>query len=246
MLSEPVVDFGDQVVQISEKIDGTNARIIVLPPTTGHWGNWVIGSRENLLTCSRDWFLNPELGIVNELADVANELTVASKASDPVRVYFFEVYGGTVNGWKNYTRDKTAFGHRLFDVIEFSNELFRSMMVSSREDIASWRNRGGQPFVSWDKFLEISQETNLVRAPSVERRFPAEDMPTSLRDALDWMTELLPDGSEATLGPDAVGCAEGIVLKSHDRKVTAKMRFQDYENTLRRLAKERLRAGLVE
>jgi hypothetical protein len=245
MLSEPVIDFGDQPVQISEKIDGTNARIVILPD---QW-TWAIGSRENLLSCAENWIHNPELGIVAELAGTATELYDYHyrQGIEEVRVYFFEVYGGRIGqNFMHYSTDKTVFGHRLFDVIEFSDELFKETMSHSREDVAGWRERGNQPFVGWDRFLEISQEANLVRAPIIERRQAGEDIPTSLQDALDWMREFLLDGSGAKLDPSALGQPEGIVLKSHDRKVTAKLRIQDYESTLRRQAKERLKAGLVE
>lgn len=247
MLSEPVIDFGDQMVQVSEKIDGTNARIVVLPPSPGFWPHWAIGSRENLLSCSGDWFINPELGIVEELAETAERLRSLARLGDPVRVYFFEVYGGDIGqNAKQYTKDKTAFGHRLFDVIEFDDELFMKTMSHSREEISGWRQRGNQPFVGWHDFLAISQELNLVRAPVIDRRWESENLPVRLQDALDWMTELLPGGTEAKLNWDAQGRAEGVVLKSHNRGVTAKLRFQDYESTLRRQARERLRAGVVE
>jgi hypothetical protein len=236
MLSEPTIDFGNQPVQISEKIDGTNARINVLP---GHW-SWVIGSRENLLTCSENWIHNPELGIAAQLADVAAELYQYqySQGIDKVRVYFFEVYGGRVgSNWKQYNKSGELFGHRLFDVIEFDDELFTKTMSHSREEISGWRERGNQPFVAWDEFLAISQEANLVRVPVIERRFASEDLPSTLSGTLRLLNELIPDGTAAKLEYEALGRAEGVVLKSHDRKVTAKLRFQDYENTLRRLAK---------
>ncbi len=244
VLSEPTVDFGGQVVQISEKIDGTNARVVVMPD-----GRFVIGSRENLLSCSEDWFKNLDLGIVEELWETASDLAGQGAVgdTDPVRVYFFEVYGGNIGqNAKQYTTDKKQFGHRLFDVIEFSDEKFDEVMGMEREQIASWRDQGGQPFVGWDDFLEISQDTNLLRAPVIERRFPSGDIPQRLHMTLEWMKELLPGGSEAKLDWAGLGRAEGVVLKSHDRKITAKLRFQDYENTLRRIEKDRLRQGLVE
>jgi hypothetical protein len=71
-------------------------------------------------------------------------------------------------------------------------------------------------------------------------------LPKSLQDTVEWMRELLPGGSEARVDMSGQGRAEGVVLKSHDRKITAKLRFEDYEKTLRRVEKERLKAGLVE
>jgi hypothetical protein len=245
MLSEPTVDFGGQVVQISEKIDGTNARIIVMPD-----GRFVIGSRENLLSCSEDWFKNPELGIVEELWDTAMDLAggfMDCDDLDPVYVYFFEVYGGNIGqNAKQYTTDKKNFDHRLFDVIKFSGELFTDLMGLGREEIAYWRDHGRQPFLGWDEFLAVSQEMNLVRAPVADRRFPADMLPKNLQHTVEWMRELLPGGSEARVDMSGQGRAEGVVLKSHDRRITAKLRFEDYEKTLRRIEKDRLKAGLVE
>jgi hypothetical protein len=46
----------------TEKVDGTNGRIIVLPD-----GNWIIGSREELLHARGDVIANPALGIATAL-----------------------------------------------------------------------------------------------------------------------------------------------------------------------------------
>lgn len=231
--SKPV-DFGGQLVSVTEKIDGTNARIIVFPD-----GHFVIGSRENLLACNRDWILNPELGIVKELWDTASELASLTTFSDSnaVRVYFFEVYGGKINGWKNYATSGEKFGHRLFDVIEFPEDMFTEVMSRSREDISSWRQHGNQPFVGWDRMLEIVQETNLQRVPTIDYRTnPTHLKFHTLQSTLETLESWFPSGTEAALESWAQNRPEGVVFKSlNNPRVTAKLRFQDYIATIKRL-----------
>lgn len=235
--SKPL-DFKGQLAQVTEKIDGTNGRIVVFPD-----GKFVIGSRENLLACSEDWFLNPELGIVKELWGTATELASMATLTDGigVRVYFFEVYGGKINGWKNYTKSE-KFGHRLFDVIEFRDEQFIEQMYRTREDIASWRQHGGQPFVGWDRMLEVAQETNLQRVPTIEHGMDPQGVAfEGLENTLETLEDWFPGGSAAVLESGVQGRPEGVVFKSLDGGSRAKLRFQDYESTIKRLEAARVR-----
>lgn len=231
------IDFGGQRVQVTEKIDGTNGRIIFLPASSGQ--DWVIGSREDLLSCSEDHMINPTLGIVDVLKPLADEIHNVHMdlrfEMSAVRVYFFEVYGGNVGqNAKQYTTDRSLFGARLFDVIEFSPELFAETMSYERESIAGWRDRGGQPFLGHDDFLHVSQETNMHRVPVLDAGFDGKLLPCTFSGAQLVLDTWLPRGSEALLDMKAPGRPEGVVLKSHDRKITAKMRFVDYESTIRR------------
>ena len=237
--SKPV-DFGGQLVSVTEKIDGTNARIIVFPNK-----RFVIGSRENLLACNRDWILNPEFGIVKELWDTASDLASQASLEDLfVRVYFFEVYGGRVGQeWKSYNKSGETFGHRMFDVIELSDELTTELMSQPREHIASWRQHGGQPFVGWDRMLEIAQEANLQRVPTIEHRIDPRGIAfDGLQHTLTTLEGWFPGGSEAVLESGAQNRPEGVVFKSlNNPRVTAKLRFQDYRGTIRRLEAAKLK-----
>ncbi|WP_236142941.1 RNA ligase family protein [Nostoc sp. CMAA1605] len=67
-LLEETVTFDGEVI-LTEKVDGTNSRIILLPD-----GNYVLGSREELLFAKGDLIGNPALGIVNSLKGVADLL----------------------------------------------------------------------------------------------------------------------------------------------------------------------------
>ncbi len=55
---------------------------------------------------------------------------------------------------------------------------------------------------------------------------------------MEFLRKFLP-GTLAPLDASAGGAAEGIVLRTEDRSVIAKARFQDYERTFRsRIAEE--------
>ena len=61
------------------------------------------------------------------------------------------------------------------------------------------------------------------------------------------------DQTLAALDSGALGRSEGVVFKSHDRKVTAKLRFADYTSTIKRMefyarteAKKRDKDAVVE
>ncbi|MEU7933598.1 RNA ligase family protein [Micromonospora echinofusca] len=108
LLAECVAFTGP--VTLTEKVDGTNARIVVLPD-----GAYLVGSREELLCARGDLIGNPALGIVDALRDVAERLSVAATA-DRVTVFYLEVYGGRVTAAsRQYTAERQV-GHRLFDV----------------------------------------------------------------------------------------------------------------------------------
>lgn len=243
MLQEDqTVDFsGGQRIQVTEKIDGTNARIIVFPQRREFRQAWVIGSREDLLACDEDAMPNNSLGIVDALSAVATHIHTSRPASDfdKVRVYYFEVYGGNVGkAARQYAGDKTRVGYRLFDIMEYKSAQFDEVMGMSREQISIWRDRGNQPFLGWDDYLAVVQDVNLIRVPVLDASFSTSLMPTTFAGAQHLMGEWLgEDGgyTQAALDSGAQGRPEGVVFKSHDRKVTAKLRFADYASTVRRL-----------
>ena len=94
------VVFDGMQVDVTEKIDGTNARIIIPPSGCGAP---LIGSRNELLAYLDDVLFNPAQGIVEVLAGLAGEVRHRSVRSE-YAVVFGEVFGGKVSsGSKNYS-----------------------------------------------------------------------------------------------------------------------------------------------
>ena len=220
LLPEPI-EFPGQVVA-TEKVDGTNGRIVLLPS-----GEYVIGSREELLHARGDIIANPMLGIVDALAPIAETL---DPPAEGIAVYFLEVYGGRKisKASKQYSGTGQV-GARLFDVASIPME----MLTWTRERLAAWRENGGQTFLPEDELVEAAFVAALDWVPRLTAVAPG-DLPTGLAQTRTFLGELLPL-TYVALDADAGCLPEGIVFRALDRSVISKARFQDYDRTLRKL-----------
>lgn len=207
----------DLPVILREKVDGVNARIAKYPS-----GLYLIGSREELLYARGDIIGNPQLGIVDALKPIAARLP----SCDVLTIFYLEVYGGTVTkGSKQYTGNK-AVGWRLFDIATIPELDILKMPI---EQIASWRDNGGQTFHCERDLREASSELSIPLAPLIG----ISSIPSTLEDTHAWMKSMI-TVTNAALDSGAVGRPEGIVARAPDRSKIAKLRFEDYERTLRK------------
>jgi hypothetical protein len=230
VLGEEHVVFppGSEVVA-TEKINGTNARIILTPD-----GQWLIGSREAWLSAKGDLIANPAEGIVDALCGMAETVLykrqrrpVGIRVSD-ILVLYAEVYGDRISGWQQYVGRNRGAGFRLFDamVLNPEDEVFRW----PREKIAGWRSRGGQPFLNRNSLSVVAHQYDLPMVPLLFK-VPAEQIPETLLDMQYFMSSYR--ATQATLD-GTIGKSEGMVLRTPGRDVIAKARFEDYHRSLRR------------
>lgn len=205
----------------TEKVDGTNARVILLPD-----GNWLIGSREDLLTSCGDLIHNPVLGIVDTLRDFADHALDAAEVDwDAMVVLYLEVYGSKqLPAWKHYGTGEASY--RLFDMATVPLDL----LTWDIEKIASWRQNGGQHFFD-EQTLQAAVSVYGVDLTPRLFEIPASDLPSDIEGMRTFM-EPYRTTRVATSGDG--GLNEGIVLRSIDRSVITKARFQDYDRTLKR------------
>ncbi|MGI5274710.1 RNA ligase family protein [Nonomuraea sp. CA-218870] len=205
----------------TEKVDGTNGRIILLPD-----GEWLIGSREDLLTASGDIVHNPALGIVDALRPVAEKAaTIGVGGFGEMLVFYLEVYGSKqLPAWKHYGAGEPA--HRLFDVASIPDDMF----AWDIDRIASWRQHGGQDFASERVLNELAERIGVDVTPRLFE-IDGADLPADIEGMRRFM-----DGYRSTLVATSgePGLNEGIVLRAPDRSVISKARFQDYDRTLKR------------
>lgn len=215
---------GDLVA--TEKVDGTNSRLIFLPDKM-----YIIASREELLYARGDLIGNDELGIVTATKALAEQLAVplASRDLPIVTVIYLEVYGGDfAKGCKQYT-SKEEYGYRMFDLIHFSNGRFFELMGWPVEKFSGWRERGGQPYVGEDELQNFSHRWNVPLTP----RISVGPVPLSIDDTLAYLKASIAK-SQCTLDATAPGMPEGLVIRKADRSLIAKLRFEDYERTIRK------------
>ncbi len=215
------VDFASSALYVTEKIDGTNARLTLLPMTFDR--GFLIGSREEWLTCEGDRVANPSLGIVETVMPLAE---VFSPAVDLITVYG-EVYGGKINGGKQYSGEgRTMF--RAFDVSIVPADVLRGLLEYPLDKIARWREGGGQPFLNVADLHEFCAR-GISTVPSIPF---SGGMPVGLDSTAAWLGSMAYE-SRCALDNDAGNKAEGVVVRSFGRSLIAKLRHEDYTRTLK-------------
>jgi hypothetical protein len=225
-LTEELTTFAgitpDEEVYLTEKVDGTNGRIVLLPD-----GDYFIGSREELLYAKGDRIQNPALNIVETLQPLAEQLTDGSFFVG-IHTLYLEVYGGKIGGQAKQYSGTGRISCRLFDVSYASVRV----LDKPREEIASWRDGGGQDWFSVKLLGEISEQHTIPLVPYLEVD-NGEDLPKSVQDMYGLLLAEIPE-TRVGLDDKAGGKPEGLVLRTADRSRIAKARFQDYERTLKR------------
>lgn len=219
-LVEQATAFTGEVL-LTEKVDGTNSRICRLPG-----GDWFIGSREELLTARGDRVHNPALGIVAALRELADGLKVEDTGQ--IAVFYLETYGGRIGGQARQYSGQGLVGYRMFDLAFVSPEV----LGWDRARISAWRENGGQSFADETTLASAASLAGIELTPRLAS-LEADTLPTTLEQTHTWLRETLP-ATLVGLDAAALGRAEGIVLRTTDRAVIAKARFQDYERTLKR------------
>ncbi len=228
----PVARFHG-TVELTEKIDGTNARVIILPDCTT-----IVGSREELLWARGDLIPNPQLRIVETLRnlDVPNlaALKLASSHGRIVTVYG-EVYGADVGpAGKRYAGSTGASGFRVFDVCTAPTEY----LAWDAESAARWRQQGGQQYFSSVAIDAIANSLGVGRVPYLSFT-EAEKLPKTISETAEWLERYVPRSRASLRAHDDLTDVrpEGIVLRGVDstnqRRLLAKARFEDYARTLR-------------
>jgi hypothetical protein len=220
----------DGAAIVTEKVDGTSGRVICCPD-----GTMIVGSREELLWARGDLIENTTLRIVESVKPYMENIRAQSYPNiNKIVVHFFEVYGAKVSpgkASKNYTAGD-ATGCRLFDVAVLVDSTWQKVMAMDRSEISHWREGGGQHFVSMEVLREASFLTSMPCVPN--RGFCTP--PATIDEAVQLMREYWE--SKCPLDTGLSGHCEGIVIRSSDRKKIAKLRFEDYEKTIK--ARERV------
>lgn len=205
-------------VQVTEKVDGANGRIVFCPG-----GGFVIGSRSEFLTGEGDLIANPAEDIVKALEGPASRIDMTG--SD-IAVAYLEVYGSKGAAARQYGNGNTV-SCRLFDVAFIPV----NALDGSRSKISGWRDRGGQSFADTSELPEWAARLGVGTVPLIMET-DAIRLPMGLTDTEDWLRGVIPH-TKVALDDTARGRPEGVVIRSHDRSRIAKMRFEDYARTRR-------------
>lgn len=227
LLENQQVAFGDAPLVLTEKIDGTNARIIA----TGD--DYLIGSREHLLHARGDRVWNPAQGIVEVVKPIGERLCEKVSVSEDIYVVYCEVFGSKIGaGSKAYT-GHGAVGVRLFDVKRFASGTILDLLAKGADEIAALRDRdadGGQ----WESELGLPGWAMACHVPLAPRLDAPQPIPVGgVAETALWLAHVVPERSVARLDEDTKGGPEGVVVRTSDRRLIAKLRIEDYQKTLR-------------
>lgn len=215
----------------TEKLNGSNARIILFLDK-GQW-RFVIGSRETLLYTNGDFLLREEYSIVETLQITAERLQrqkVCELNENAITTFYFEVFGDSSQPEsKNYSSFHGP-SFRLFDVSKVGIDFFVEKPI---EEIAAWRERGGQHFLNELQLQHIKDKLFLNLVP---RKWDVQ-LPTTIEDTYTWLCETMPE-TRCLIDHSGKGKAEGVVVRNSDRSFITKIRFEDYERHFRKLEQQ--------
>jgi hypothetical protein len=216
-------------IYVYEKVDGENARIVLFKGINNEI-DFVIGSREELLYAKGDRIGNPYGNIADFLKPIAEKVmnVFGEKQDWALTVIYQESYGGKTKAAKNYTDTKSQ-GYRVFDMFSLNSDELEHLMSLPQEKIAEWREHGKQPFYDEVNKINFVQQFDLESAPLLTNEQGAL-FPRTIEDTY----ALLKQFAKTKVGLDATGRSEGIIVRSADRKQIRKIRFEDYERTLKK------------
>ncbi|MED2737173.1 RNA ligase family protein [Bacillus toyonensis] len=213
------------LINVYEKINGENSRVVFLGD--GSTVDYFIGSREELLLAKGDRIGNTIGNIANYFTPIADELCLKLKGFKGLIALYFESYGGITPHTKQYSSDKTQNG-RLFDVFALSQEEVDSLLEMPLSKIAGWRDRGNQPFYDCVQRMEFANKNELQVAPLLTS-IKGKDLPTDVKGVSEWLEQF----RETRVGINAAGRSEGVICRTTNREVIAKLRIEEYDKTLK-------------
>ena len=206
----------------TEKIDGTNVRIICL-------GNeYLIGSRGFILHYSADLCYNPSQSIVENIKKLVNIPTSFTELT----IIYGELFGGKVSKNSKQYGTKNELGFRCFDIAKIKD---LSILEKNLEEISKWREYQtldglvyGQQFLSVSALQKHCNELNIPIVPSLQINLSD----WSHQAVLDYLNEEIPQ-TKVALSDQAGMKPEGIIVRNASRSKIVKLRFEDYKRTLR-------------
>ncbi len=237
--------LGLKKLDVYEKIDGVNVRVILVP---GCQPGITIGSRESILYISESAVYSNNHDIVETIFETPEFETLVnniqnSPTTGEMIVLYGEVFGGKTNNHKRYhDGNPKVRGFKLFDVAVFNKTIFEELHEKSLNDISLWREKHKMPGVLWFTPENAPKEYGIPESLWAPKHDPlcidpsffrcrVWDIKDLLHLNLKWRKSrvLLDNSKEYQLG----GTSEGVILRAQNRRdFICKIRFEEYDRIL--------------
>ncbi|MEO1173925.1 MAG: RNA ligase family protein, partial [Myxococcota bacterium] len=160
LLEDGGIALGDDFIA-TEKVDGTNTRIILTADS-----QFLIGSREELLHARGDLVYNPALGIVDATREIAEHVVAQADLaipSDAFLVLYGETFGGKITAMSKQYTGRRSVGFRAFDACVVP----QTILAQDRAAISGWRDQGGQEFKNEALLSELADRCGVKLTPRI-------------------------------------------------------------------------------
>ena len=220
----------EEILEGTEKVDGTNARIVICG------SDYLIGTREEFIYAKGDRIINDKESILLNCIPIAERIISENTLSNnELLVIYGEAYGKSIGrGCKNYANKDTAF--RVFDMWSMNVDKIEELLNTDLEKLATWREHGNQPYFKIEDLKYYCDLYKLEKTP-VLFSINQKDFPTSIKEVYDFLlqfknTKVALD-LDITVDLENMGKSEGFVVRNSDRSYIKKIRFEEYEKTLK-------------
>ena len=229
----------NEELEVTEKIDGTNMRLIISN------SDYFIGTRSKIVYAKGDRIINdPAVEVVLKDCKYLIDSFIGDRLIDNnIYVIYGEVYGYNIcDGSKVYcsVNNSEHRKFRVFDVKAFPCLKLEEILDRSIEDVSRYKDSSKDYWYDYDMLDAFCEQFQLERTP-VRMRLNESELPTDLDETYKWMLDNFNE-SLAVIGSPVegkdynvrFGKSEGVVIRNKERTVISKLRFEDYERTRRK------------
>ena len=213
----------DTILEATEKIDGTNTRMVVIGD------DYVIGSRTQFIHAKHDRIINDK-----QTTPCIDALREFKGENGYMYVIYGEAYGaGVQDGSKVYVAQGNETKFRVFDVYKIALDFVEHLLRQPQNIISTWRDNNKQTWYTTDKLQEFCDFYHVDRTPIV-KKFNSDEIPVEAPDVYEFLKNF--SESQSLIGHSEgvenlnqkYGRAEGIVVRTPNRSFIRKLRFEDY------------------
>ncbi len=142
-----------------------------------------------------------------------------------------ELYGlKSLPAWKAYSDGTPAW--RIFDVAHFPEQV----LTMRKEEASRWRElEGYRLYWGESELRKMSAKVNVELVPRLDSG-AGHNLPQSIRGMHEFLEQF--KITQVAINVVTPGNSEGLVLRTQNRRIIAKARFQDYDRTLTRQAQK--------